>query len=293
MAELLQTYSDAFHAELGSNIVDTTKSNLSSTEDGSSAFYTRYSKDHVNLDLVIEVIGFALGYTEPGTILVILPGYSEMLELRDVINSNHPEMKERVQVLVLHSHLQLSDYKKLFKPAEEGKRKVILATPMAESAVSFDDVSCVVDSGLIRDRETDSIVTSPGKTSPISKVCVTVPSFLVFTLSVFNVNLQASARRRSLQCRNGGIVLRLYSRSRYDSFQDFTVPEITRVQLTDVCLFARFLLPPQIRLREFFCNLPDSPPTTTVQHAIDILQQIGALDDMQKVITLSILKIRL
>jgi HrpA-like RNA helicase len=174
MAELLQTYSEAFHAELGSNIVETTSSN--SSEDGSGAFYTRYSKDHVNLDLVIEVIGFALGYTEPGTILVILPGYSEMLELRDMINSNHPEMKDRLQVLVLHSYLQLADYNKLFKPAEEGKRKVILATPMVESAVSFDDVSCVVDSGLIRDRENDAIAINPRKTSPISKVCVTALS---------------------------------------------------------------------------------------------------------------------
>ena len=42
------------------------------------------------------------GYTEPGTILVILPGYSEM------INSNHPETKERAQVLVLHSYLHLT-----------------------------------------------------------------------------------------------------------------------------------------------------------------------------------------
>jgi hypothetical protein len=80
-------------------------------------------------------------------------------------------------------------------------------------------------------------------------------------------------------------VLRLYTRSRYDGFQDFTVPEITRVQLTDVCLFARFLLPHHIRLREFFCSLPDSPPTTSVLYAIDILQQIGALDNMQKVMT--------
>jgi ATP-dependent RNA helicase YTHDC2 len=88
-------------------------------------------------------------------------------------------------------------------------------------------------------------------------------------------------------------VLRLYTRSRYDGFHDFTVPEITRVQLTDVCLFARFLLPSQIKLREFFCSLPDSPPTTSVLNAIDILQQIGALDNMQKATSLSILRIRI
>jgi len=166
MANVLQTYSEALQAQLGSSIVDAMSSNFFSTEDGSSA--VRYSQDHVNLDLVIEEIGFALGYTL-GTILVILPGYSE---LRSMINSNHPEMKERVQVLVLHSNLHLAD-NKLFKPAEEGKHKVIIDTPMAESAVSFDDVSCVVDSVLINDRENyrQSIVISPRKTSPISKVC--------------------------------------------------------------------------------------------------------------------------
>ncbi len=94
---------------------------------------------------------------------------------------------------------------------------------------------------------------------------------------------QSSAQLRSLHCSNGGLVLRLYSRSRYDAFQEFPVPEITRAPLTDLCLRARLLLPDDVRLAQFLASLPDSPPSSTVQKSLEILVHIGALDASLKV----------
>ena len=66
--------------------------------------------------------------------------------------------------------LSLSDYKKMFSVAAVGKRKVILATGLAESSVSFDDVICVIDCGLVRPTENDIVITPNRETRWISKV---------------------------------------------------------------------------------------------------------------------------
>ena len=172
VAALLQSYGLQFKDDLGSNIAEAVQGgNAEASREELNVFCSKYSQEHANLELVLEVIRFSLGYSEPGTILVILPGYSEVIDLRDMISASGSNMKDKAEILTLHSHLPLPDYKRLFAKVLDSKRKVILATgAMIESAVSFDDISCVIDSGLIRDRENDSITISPRKTCPISKV---------------------------------------------------------------------------------------------------------------------------
>ncbi len=86
-----------------------------------------------------------------------------------------------------------------------------------------------------------------------------------------------------MHVRHGGLVIRLYPRSRLESFQEYSIPEITRDSLVDVCIPARLIIPEDIRLPQFFCSFPDSPPTTTVHTAVEILQSIDAFDANQKV----------
>ena len=87
-----------------------------------------------------------------------------------------------------------------------------------------------------------------------------------------------------MHVRNGGIVFHLYPRSTLDGLQEYAVPEITRDPLIDVCLFARLIIPEDMRLPQFFCSLPDGPPTTAVHQAIEILESIDAFDHQSKVI---------
>jgi HrpA-like RNA helicase len=53
--------------------------------------------------------------------------------------------------------------------------------------------------------------------------------------------------------------------------------------LIDVCLYARLIIPEDMRLPQFFCSLPDGPPTTAVHQAIEILESIDAFDSQSKV----------
>lgn len=118
----------------------------------------------------MEVLSFVQGYSQAGAILVFLPAYSEVVELRDMIATSSSSLKNKLEVHTLHGHLPIAEFRKLFLPASPDKRKVILSTNIAETSISFEDVACVIDSGLMRDRETDVVFTNPGKTRWISKV---------------------------------------------------------------------------------------------------------------------------
>nr|CAH0102024.1 unnamed protein product [Daphnia galeata] len=264
VADLLLSYSQVFSSEVGNNIIQepSRMNNYNSTDDVLKSFYAKYSQDHANLDLIVEVLNYVQGYSQPGTILVLLPAYSEVVELRDMIIASNSSLKNKLDVHTLHGHLFPNDFKKIFFPAPADKRKVILATNIAETSISFDDVICVIDSGLFRDRENDVVFTNPKKTQWISK---------------------ASAAQRVMHVRNGGIVFHLYPRSTLDGLQEYPVPEITRDSLIDVCLYARLIIPEDMRLPQFFCSLPDGPPTTAVHQAIEILESIDAFDSQSKV----------
>jgi HrpA-like RNA helicase len=87
-----------------------------------------------------------------------------------MIIASTSSLKNKLEVHTLHGHLFPNDFKKIFCPAPADKRKVILSTNIAETSISFDDVICVIDSGLFRDRENDVVFTNPKKTQWISKV---------------------------------------------------------------------------------------------------------------------------
>lgn len=172
VADLLLSYSQVFTNEVGNNInmQEPSSLNQNSPDDVLKSFYAKYSQDHANLDLIVEVLNFVLGYSQPGAVLVLLPAYSEVVELRDMIIASTSSLKNKLEVHTLHGHLPPTDFKKIFLPAAADKRKVILATNIAETSISFDDVICVIDSGLFRDRENDVVFTNPKKTQWISKV---------------------------------------------------------------------------------------------------------------------------
>ena len=76
-----------------------------------------------------------------GSILCFLPGLDEikdaMMILEDVMD---PSLKKRMKILSLHSTVPQDDQQKIFEPAADGQVKIILATNIAESSVTIDDV---------------------------------------------------------------------------------------------------------------------------------------------------------
>lgn len=108
---------------------------------------SRYS-DFANLDCmqITELLEYITNKKPSGAILCFLPGWSDisrvkyLLEKRGNVHNAH--------ILPLHSKVTYRDQKKIFEPAPENVRKIILATNIAETGITINDVVYVVDSCL-------------------------------------------------------------------------------------------------------------------------------------------------
>ena len=90
--------------------------------------------------------------THPGDVLVFLPGQREigrvMAGLQDSLDAT-------VEVLALHGELPVEQQARVLQPADDGRRRVVLATNVAESSVTLPGVRVVIDSGLAREPRYD------------------------------------------------------------------------------------------------------------------------------------------
>lgn len=116
---------------------------------------THYGEPHQLRDSIIQPVVSTVAQAlreRSGSILVFLPGQREITavarELSDVLNALG---EQRVQVMPLYGGMSLDRQQQAIQPAPEGFRKVVLSTNLAETSLTIDGVSVVVDSGLVRE----------------------------------------------------------------------------------------------------------------------------------------------
>ena len=136
---LVEVTEDVDTAEAGAALVDDyVRSNSMDTE----------SVDH---ELIIQVIEYIVSeFKSPefdqSAILVFLPGYEEISRMKSFIES-HDLLgnQSEFRVFVLHSNVKSEDQKSVFAKCKE--RKLILSTNIAETSLTIDDVTFVIDPG--------------------------------------------------------------------------------------------------------------------------------------------------
>src|SRR5690606_3821029 len=84
---------------------------------------------------------------DAGSVLAFLPGQREIQRTQDLLASRLPDF---VDVVPLHGGLDGSAQDAAIRPAPQGRRKVVLATAIAETSVTIDGVTAVVDCGFSR-----------------------------------------------------------------------------------------------------------------------------------------------
>jgi ATP-dependent helicase HrpA len=189
---------------------------------------------------------------EPGgDVLVFLPGEREIRECADVLEGRQ---YRNTEVLPLFARLGLGDQQRVFQPGQ--KRRLILATNVAETSLTIPRIACVVDCGTARVSRW-----SPGKG--------------VQRLQVEPVS-QASARQRKGRCGRvrEGTCVRLYEEEELTERPEFTDPEIRRSSLAGVILRMKFLGLPEISEFPFL----DPPAPKAVSEGYRTLREVGALD---------------
>lgn len=201
---------------------------------------------------VVQTVQQALA-DEPGSLLVFLPGQAE---IRRVAEQLGEALAGRPEVLIcpLHGELDLDAQRAAIEPAPVGKRKVVLATNIAETSLTIDGVRVVVDAGLARVPRFD-----PGSgmtrldTQRISRASAT----------------QRAGRAGRLEA---GACYRLWSEAQHDQLPAYGAAEILQADLAGLALqLARWGVAPQE------LAWLDLPPAAAYAQAQDLLERLGAL----------------
>lgn len=190
---------------------------------------------------------------EDGEILAFLPGVGEIERTRERLEARLPD----VPILPLHGLVEPAGQHAAIRRDPHGRRRIVLATAIAETSLTLDGVSVVVDSGLARFAEFDK---SAGTTHLVTR----------------RASQAAAAQRAGRAARQGpGIAYRLWEEHGHAGRPEFAPPEIEIADLAALML----------RLAKWGTNDPaslqwlDLPPASSVETARNALHKLGALDE--------------
>lgn len=188
-----------------------------------------------------------------GGILIFLPGVMEINRIvRELQNISS------LHVLPLHASLDTRDQKRVFMKAPPGKRKVVVATNVAETSITIDDIVAVIDTGKVKETSFD-------------------PQTNMRKLEENFASRAACKQRRGRAGRvQAGLCYKLYTRNLEQQMAERPEPEIRRVPLEQLCLSVRAMGTRDVA--GFLGRTPTPPESTAVEGAMKILQRMSALD---------------
>ncbi|XP_023740129.1 DExH-box ATP-dependent RNA helicase DExH7, chloroplastic isoform X2 [Lactuca sativa] len=220
----------------------------------------KLNEDVIDYDLLEDLICHIDKTYPEGAILVFLPGVSEIHTLLDKLAASYQFRGVASEwLLPLHSNIAASEQKKVFQRPPDDIRKVIIATNIAETSITIDDVVYVIDCGKHKEN----------RYNPRKKLSSMVEDWIS----------RANARQR--RGRAGrvkpGICFCLYTRYRFEKFmRPFQLPEMLRMPLVELCLQIKLLsLGP---IMPFLQKALEPPTEEAITSAISLLYEVGAVE---------------
>jgi ATP-dependent helicase HrpB len=194
-----------------------------------------------------------------GDLLAFLPGAAEIRRVIETLGERLP--RDRCALLPLYGDLSSEDQDAVLRPDAQGRRKVIVATNIAETSLTIDGVRIVVDSGLERRNRFD-------------------PATGMSRLETLRISRASAEQRRGRAGRTApGTCYRLWSESTHAGLLPQAPPEILEADLAPLAL-------------ELACwgaedasvlSWVDPPPAAALSQARALLQRLEALDDLGRV----------
>jgi ATP-dependent helicase HrpB len=204
------------------------------------------------VDQVVTVIQEALR-DQTGSLLVFLPGAGE---IRRVAQQLTGQLPDNVLLALLYGNLKSAQQDRAISPAPDGKRKIVLATAIAETSLTIEGVRVVIDAGQQRRAVFD-------------------PNSGMTRLITGNVSKASAEQRKGRAGRiEPGVCYRLWSESAQFGLADYTPSEIQQADLAPLVL----------ELAQWGARSPqqvawiDAPPKAHWQQAVDLLQWLDLLD---------------
>lgn len=179
--------------------------------------------------------------TVEGNVLAFLPGIGEIERTAELLSD--------LDVFPLHGELDGAAQDKALRGTTSGLRRVVLATNVAETSITVEGISAVVDCGLARQASFDPWTGLP-------------------TLDLAPIARDSAAQRAGRAGRLGpGVCLRLFSKADHDARPAQTLPEIRRIDLA----------PTVLALGGRDIEWLEAPPPGAWNAAITLLERLGAI----------------
>ncbi|KAG4204569.1 hypothetical protein ERO13_A04G054700v2 [Gossypium hirsutum] len=222
-----------------------------------------WSGSQIDLGLVEATILYICRHEADGAILVFLTGWDDISKLLDKIkvNSFLGDLSKFL-VLPLHGSMPTINQREIFDRPPPDKRKIVLATNIAESSITIDDVVYVIDCGKAKETSYDAL----------NKLACLLPSWIS--------KASAHQRRGRAGRVQPGVCYRLYPKLIHDAMLEYQLPEILRTPLQELCVHIKSLQLGSVG--SFLAKALQPPDPLSVENAIELLKTIGALGDAEE-----------
>ena len=204
------------------------------------------------IDGAVSAVENALIETDDGDVLVFMPTERDIRETRDLLDGR---LGAGFEVLALFGRMASAEQQRIFQPGR--KRRVVIATNVAETSITIPRIRYVVDTGLARISRYNPRTRT--KRLPVEAVS------------------QSSANQRAGRAGRvqDGICIRLYSQEDFEKRDRFTMPEIQRANLAEVILRMKAFKLGEIEDFPFI----NPPVSAAIRAGYDLLHELGSLSE--------------
>lgn len=204
-------------------------------------------------ELTARTIMNAVKENTEGDTLVFLPGEGEIKRTADILQQHLPDFSIHPLFGMLPPQQQFA----AIMPHKQGKRKVVLATNIAETSLTIECIKIVVDTGLGRASKFD-------------------PKSGLSRLETVNVTQDSATQRAGRAGRlSAGVCYRIYNKATHDRLPAHRIPEIEEADLTALVL--ELAVWGITNINELTWLTP--PPKAAIAMAFDTLQELNALEN--------------
>jgi len=192
---------------------------------------------------------------EGGSVLVFLPGSSEIRRVEARLREK--ALPEGVDIFPLYGELSRQAQDSAIRPSTVGRRKVVLATTIAETSLTIDGVRVVIDGGFKR-------------------VPRFSPSTCMGSLETVRVSKDSAEQRKGRAGRTmPGVCIRLWTQGEQAGLRERSTPEMLEADLASLCLDLAIW-----GVQDAGClKWLDRPPEAAFAQAKEILLRLGAVDE--------------
>lgn len=219
---------------------------------------SEYAREDALQEKIEDIVVRTIEAEREGDMLVFLSGEKHIKDCLQRLS--RCSVSSKLHLLPLYGRLSKEEQERVFDPAPEGKHKVVISTNIAETSVTIDGITTVIDSGLAKmNYYNPRTFTSSLIEGPISRA-------------------SCNQRRGRAGRTRPGMCYRLYSKKDFDHRELFTLEEIYRTDLSEVVLRMA-----ELGIRDFDGFDFISPPGKQgISGAIETLRLLNAIDERRE-----------